>query len=249
MMTDLKDPTPATAANDAPDPLASLHKMSTTAGISSQEYVAINIPSLIALLLGAASVLAVLVPNPLLLIPVLGVITGLVSLRQIRQSNGTQTGRAFAVIGIVLSLALGALVLVRAMVERNRGRADHAAIEQRIDELGRYVSAREYDKAYALFSDRFRNRVNRTQFDATWDTAQAYPELGAIRSMKWNQTGLIIEKDPNSPTRVCSAYALVQFEKTSEMARHPLVFRTVGGQWMLDDVPQMFPSRQRRPTR
>jgi hypothetical protein len=241
--------TSAHAADFAADPLASLHKMSTTAGISSQEYVAINVPSLLALLLGAASVLAVLMPVPLLLIPVLGVMTGLVSLSQIRRSNGTQTGRGFALLGIVLSLVIGGLVLVRAVVEQNRGRADQAAIAQKIEEFGRHISAKEYDKAYALFSERFRARVERATFDATWEQSQSYPELGRIESMKWNQTGIIIEKDPNSENRVSSAYAWVKFEKSPEMARHPMVFRTVDGQWVLDDIPQVFPSRQRRPTR
>lgn len=252
-MTDLKDTTPPAtsgpAADAASDPLASLHKMSTTAGISSHEYVAINIPSLLALLLGAASVLAVLMPVPLLLIPAAGVIMGLASLWQIRRSSGTQTGRGFAMVGIVLSLAIGGLVLVRSVVEQNRGRADRADIVQKIEELGRHVSAKEYDKAYALFSDRFRNRVNRTAFDATWDAAQTYSELGRIESMKWNQTSIIFEQDPASGTRVSSAYAWVKFEKSPEMARHPVVFRTVDGQWAIDDIPQVFPSRQRRPTR
>jgi hypothetical protein len=252
-MTDLKDTTlptaPATTDASGSDSLASLHKMSTTAGISSQEYVAINVPSLLALLLGAASVLAVLMPVPLLLIPAVGVITGLVALSQIRRSNGTQTGRGFALLGIVLALAIGGLVLVRAVVEQNRGRADRAVLAQKIEELGRHVSAKEYDKAYAMFSDRFRARVNRTAFDATWDQAQGYPELGRIVSMSWNQTSIAVEKDPNSENRVSSAYAWVKFEKSPEMARHPIVFRTVDGQWVLDDIPQMFPSRQRRPTR
>lgn len=252
-MTDLKDTIPpATSARpdeSGADALASLHRMSTTAGISSQEYVAINIPSLLALLLGIASVLAVIMPSPLLLIPIAGVITGLVSLGQIRRSNGTQTGRGFALIGIVLSLAIGGWVLVQSVVERSRGRADREVVAKKIEELGRHVSAKDYEKAYALFSDRFRNRVNRAAFDATWDASQSYPELGRIVSMEWNRTDIAEEQDPASATRVASAYAWVKFEKTDEMARHPVVFRTVGGQWVIDDVPQMFPSRQRRPTR
>src|SRR5829696_1063065 len=104
------------ARGDVPDPLATLHKMSTTAGVSSQEYVAINIPSIIAMVLGLASVMAVPVPV-LLVVPLAAIVTGLVSLSQIRQSNGTQTGRGFALLGIVLALAIGGFVFVRAVTD------------------------------------------------------------------------------------------------------------------------------------
>ena len=43
-----------------PDPLAKLHKMSTTAGVASQQYVAVNTSAVIAALLGVASALALL---------------------------------------------------------------------------------------------------------------------------------------------------------------------------------------------
>src|SRR4051794_22135980 len=99
-MTDPHDPSATatvpddrrTATDDGPDPLASLHKMSTTAGITSQEYVAINIPSIIALVLGLASIVAVVVPI-LLVVPLAAIVTAVASLRQIRDSNGTQSGR------------------------------------------------------------------------------------------------------------------------------------------------------------
>jgi hypothetical protein len=253
-MTDLKDtsiapaPTPGVAHDHpGPDPLASLHKMSTTAGITSQEYVAINIPSILALLLGVASVLAVLSPV-FLLLPVAGVVVSLVALSQIRASNGTQTGRAFALTGIVLSLAIGGFVLVRAVVHRSQTAADRDAIVRQIAELGRYINARDYEKAYAMFSDRFHNRVNRGTFDAVWEQSQAYPQLGRISSMRWNETSIFFQDEPGTGTRVASAYAWVQFEKSPELARHPLVFRKVGGKWIIDDASQMFPSERRRPT-
>src|SRR6476660_5325715 len=69
--------------DSGPDPLASLHKMSTTAGITSQEYVAINIPSIVAFVLGIASLVAVL--NPVLLVlPLAAVVTAYAALSQIR---------------------------------------------------------------------------------------------------------------------------------------------------------------------
>src|SRR4051794_31568703 len=102
-MTELQDPTPPApppgAAPPDDDPLAHLHKMSTTAGVSSQDYVAINIPSLVAFVLGLASVLAAVFPVALLL-PALSIAFAIASLSQINRSNGTQTGRGFAYLGI-----------------------------------------------------------------------------------------------------------------------------------------------------
>lgn len=252
-MTQLKDKTPQSPADrpsgggyDDQNPLASLHKMSTTAGISSQEYVAINLPSIIALLVGLASVLAALSPV-LLLVPVAGVAVGLVALSQIRASNGTQTGRAFAWLGIVLSLAVGSLVLAGAVVERSRTAADRGVIINQIAELGRTLDAEDYDKAYAMFSDRFRNRVNRAVFEGVWKQSQSIPELGRIVSMHWNETSIYFEDEPGSGTRVASAYAWVNFSKGKDRARHAIVFRKAGGTWVIDDAPQLFPGERRRP--
>jgi len=234
----------ATPPDDGPDPLASLHKMSTTAGITSQEYVAINIPSIITVLVGLASLLAVISPL-LLVVPVAGVILGYVSLSQIRASNGTQTGRAFAWVGIVLSLVIGTSVLVAALVERSRTAADRAEIVSQIEKLGRHVAAREYDPAYAMFSPRFQNRINKATFDGTWDQSQKVAGLGKIVSMEWNRTSILFQDEPESGTRVATAYAWVTFAEGKEKARHPLIFRKSGGKWTIDDAPQIFPTERR----
>ena len=55
----------------AADPLSKLHKMSTTAGLASQQYVAVNIAAVMAALLGVASGLSVFSPL-LLVIPIVG---------------------------------------------------------------------------------------------------------------------------------------------------------------------------------
>lgn len=247
-MTDLQDPTPAPPAGPAPaddDPLSHLHKMSTTAGVSSQDYVAINIPSIIALVLGLASVLAAVFPVALL-IPAVSVVFGLVSLSQIRRSNGTQTGRGFAYLGILISLAIGGFVLARQVVTRQQSRLDRDEIIARIEELGRYISAKDYDKAYAMFTDRFHARIDRAKFDATWDQMQSYPTYGAIKSMRWNQIDIAFEEDPESGSKQASAFTWVQYEKTAEPARNPFVLRKVGGKWMFDDAPQVFPAERPR---
>jgi hypothetical protein len=236
-----------TAPGDAPDPLASLHKMSTTAGISSQEYVAINIPSIVAPVLGLASVVAVL--NPVLLVvPLAAIITAVAALRQIRESNGTQTGRGFAWLGIVLALAIGGFVFVRAATDQFQSRADRQAIIGKMEELGRLVHARQYEQAYAMFSPRFQNRINRATFDAMWDLNQKYPDLGAISRMEWNRTTIDFKDDPDSGARVGYAAAWVRFEKSNEPARYTFVFRKSGPNWLIEDAPTVFPA-ERAPRR
>src|SRR4051794_39838641 len=106
-MTDLKpNPTQSNAPGD--DPLSHLHKMSTTAGLGTTEYVAVNGMSIVALILGLASSLS-LFANELLVIPVVAVILGIWALIQIKDSNGTQTGRFLAFFGMFCALLFTAL--------------------------------------------------------------------------------------------------------------------------------------------
>ena len=96
------------------DPFAHLHKMSTTAGLGSGDYVAINGTAIAAILLGVCSALVLFNSLIFLLIPLLGVIAAIVAFKQISASNGTQTGREVAAIGMLLSfLGLGITLQTR----------------------------------------------------------------------------------------------------------------------------------------
>src|SRR2546421_5328731 len=107
-------PTQSPAAPKAPlvddDPLAHLHKMSTTAGLGSGDYVAVNGTAVFALLLGVASALA-LMTEVLLIIPLVCVVAAVVAWGQIRHSNGTQTGKGLVIVAMALGLGLGGFVL------------------------------------------------------------------------------------------------------------------------------------------
>ena len=98
------------------DPLAHLHKMSTTAGLGTTEYVAINPLAVATVFLGLASALALL-DNTLLAIPVLALIGAIFSLRQIARSGGTQTGKGLAVLGLLLAVGFSGIVLARSMYD------------------------------------------------------------------------------------------------------------------------------------
>ena len=234
---------PRPAGGDEPDALAHLHKMSTTAGITSQEYVAINIPSIVALVLGMASLVAVISPV-LLVVPVAAVVTALAALSQIRASNGTQTGRGFAILGIVLALGIGGIVLAREVMERFQRQADRQVIATKIDELGKLVRDKQYEQAYQRFSTRFQNRINRQTFDAKWEATQAYHDVGRITSIEWNRANMIFQSDPASGASVAFAVAWLKFEKVSEPARYTFEFRKSGSNWEIDDIPSLFPTEK-----
>src|SRR5438067_1559244 len=72
------------------DPIAALHKMSTTAGVGTTEYVAINNLAIVAAVLGLVTGLAFF-GAPFMLIGVAGILCGIVALKQITDSNGTQS--------------------------------------------------------------------------------------------------------------------------------------------------------------
>src|SRR5438477_8310665 len=135
------------------DPLAHLHKMSTTAGLGSGDYVAVNGTAVFALLLGIASALA-LMTEVLLVLPLAGLVTAIIGLRQINHSNGTQTGKGLVVIAMVLALGLGGFVLGRWATEGWRTREDRKAIHQLIADFSAKVKADDVSGAYQLFSPR-----------------------------------------------------------------------------------------------
>src|SRR5271167_101284 len=96
-----------TDPSDELDPFQRLHKMSTTAGLGSGDYVAINNAALTALLLGIASCLVLWGSTLLLVIPALSVLSAILAFRQVSASNGTQTGKGMALLGLLLSLGMG----------------------------------------------------------------------------------------------------------------------------------------------
>jgi hypothetical protein len=155
------------------DPIASLYKMSTTAGVGSQEYVAINNVAIASAVLGFCTALAFL--GPLFLVLALaGIICGFMALRQIRNSSGTQGGRAVAWIGVVLSLAMAGSVVGYNITDRLREREDERKINALIQQMGRDVMAGNYAKAYTVFDADFQAAWKLQAFELKWKTQQSF---------------------------------------------------------------------------
>jgi hypothetical protein len=235
----------APRAGEEDDPLAHLAKMSTTAGVGSQDYVAVNLAAIVAALLGLASVLAIL-NGSWLVIPAAGVVCAIVAWRQIRNSNGTQTGNGVALIGMVLSLLIGGGVLAAMAVHAMAEHREEQGVAAALRDLGQDLSAGRYHEAYTRFSDRFHERVPEERFTEIWETAIAKNmALGRVKTLKWNDRA-IFDDDAGTGRRVAMAGAIAEFEKPlNPPPRWDVRLSKARGsdQWQIEDIQQVFPQK------
>ena len=224
---------------DGADPLMHLHKMSTTAGLGSTDYVAINPTSVLAVILGLASVGAVLFDKILLIIPLAAVICAIVALYQISHSGGTQTGRGLAVLGLLLSLGFAGYVGYQSFAKLQQERRDRATIETLISQFTGHIQKAEFDKGYNLFSPRFQERVKLQEFsdrmkyvqDGSWGKLQSISTSGRYA----------FNSDPTTGIRIAQTILQMRLDKYPEPSNQEAVFRLVGGQWKIEDIPGLFP--------
>lgn len=218
--------------------LAGLHKMSTTAGVTNTDYVAVNQLAIAAVLVGLVSGLAFL-SLVMLVIPLVGIIMSWVALRQIKDSAGTQTGQLMAMLGMVLSVgcALGA----GAMEYRDYAsvQGDSRKIAQTVSSVGELIRTRDYAAAYKLFDDDFHNRVKPEKFRETWELAQRDDRWGRLQVMEWNQVTPVFESAAGSKT----AYVKLRmkFEKLQSEDRFDALLLKVGDKWLIQHLPTFFP--------
>jgi hypothetical protein len=234
----------AAVAND--DPLRTLHKMSRTAGLGSNEYVAINPFSVAAVFFGLASGL-VIFDALFLVVPAVAVILGLVALYQIRHSNGTQTGRGLSWLAIGLAVLFTALLGSKQILQIIGTQSDKRAIAQLVRDFGADISARNYDAAYAKMSPRFTERVDKKAFVEEFNgRLQDNPNYGAIQGMEWN--GLVnFDVDARTNDPIAGSVAIITVKNKSEGVeregkdRRDIRFRKRGDAWKIDDMPEFFP--------
>ena len=244
-MPDL-EPQPAAHADrpdPAPDPLAGLYRMSTTAGVSTQEYVAINPTAIAALILGCGSVL-VLLTDMFLVVPAAGVVCGLVAINQIRKSNRTQTGIVLAALGLLLSLVIGGGKAGYDAVTALRTTADERQIATLMHQLGDDLAARNYEKAYARFDDRFRERVSLATFVQSWDGFNDPKVMGPLRSVDWNEQRMAMDDRVDTGGKVANGMAFFKYANNDQPRRVVFGFEKLGGVWRVDDIEGLFPQKK-----
>jgi hypothetical protein len=242
-MTDFREPTASsvtpTGAAVSPssgDALHNLYRMSRTAGLGSGDYVAINNTSILALLLGLASLLAILFPL-MAVIPVLAVVVGVMALVQIRSSNGTQSGRVFATLGILLGIVLGGATIGKMVMAGVQERRDEAAIDGVIKRLSDFIVAKQYSQAYqTLFSEDFKKNISEKDFETRWESF--VPAVGNVVSIGWGGRAEFVHIKETGITRAI-ATGTMKFEKFDN-AQQPFVFVNRDGEWVIDEVKQLF---------
>src|SRR5205823_2030033 len=120
------------------------------------------------LLLGIASALVLFGAYLLYLIPLAGVFCAVLAFRQVADSNGTQSGRILASVGLLLSLGFGGFMIARESYESVRNRADEKLIDGVLVQLDADVKADTYADAYQLCDDHFKQRIAQPLFEQRW---------------------------------------------------------------------------------
>ena len=221
-----------------PDPFSNLHKMSITAGLGSGDYVAINGMAIASILLGIASAVVLFNNAIFLALPVLGAVAGIWAWVQISKSNGTQTGREIAAIGLLLSMGFGGFFGAKTIYGSYRNHTDEDQIVANVQKLGDLVKAGDYDDAYSLFDDRFKKQFPKPVFESTWRRVLASPIFGSLQSITWNHL-LVFDVDPVDETPTASGMMLMK-ANPPEPYRLNMGFRNVEGAWLIDQVPTLF---------
>ncbi len=228
------------------DPLTHLHRMSTTAGIGTGEYVAINNFSIAALLLGVGGSLALFHPI-WLVVPLVAAIFSIVALRQVRQSNGTQTGGGFAWLGLVLAIGFFAFIGARTIMANRAQHADEQKVVNLIDRFGSLIEKSEYAQAYQLFSEEFQKRrpVSVDTFTQKWQQVEKLPAYGKLTGLRWNGQ-MLFQDEPATGVRYAMTQILLSFQKAPAPMRLTARFRMEPDGWKFDDLPELFPAPEKR---
>jgi hypothetical protein len=221
------------------DPFLHLHKMSTTAGLGSGDYVAINGTAIACILLGLGSAFVLFNWVVLLIIPFLGLIAGILAWKQIGRSNGTQTGREVAIVGLLLSLGFGGFYSASKVYADLQNRSDEEHIVANVHKLGDLIHDGKFSDAYALFDDDFHKKVSPAEFEAGWKLQIIKnPYLGNVRKIEWNKL-LTFEVSPLDNSKQANGMMLL-YARPEEPIRIHLSFRFVDGNWLIDQFPELF---------
>jgi len=248
-MSDLQTPnapqSPSESNAASGEALSHLYKMSTTSA-GGQEYIAINGTSIAALLLGVASVLA-MAADVFLIVPLAGIFCAIIAIVQIRNSSGTQSGRGFAIGGMLLALLIGGAKVAMAARDWSQTRAETQAVVPMVDQLSNDVKQARYEEAYEdLFTSTFRARVSLKQFSDAWGQVAASQELGPVKSIRWNQQRIEFFDVGTSGVRMAYVMCLINFTHFKDTSREVITFSTRDGPWKIDNIEWLFPEKKQK---
>lgn len=230
-------PTPPRPRAADDDPLAHLHKMSTTAGLGSGEYVAVNSFAVFALILGLASLLT-LIENLLLIIPLACVVISVIAWRQINQSNGTQTGKGLIAVALLCALGVGGFVFAREATEGVRTRNDRFAIDRTLVEWGGKIKSGDFAGAHQMLAAPLREQLPPETFNVRMGFFRQSELYGALQNATTN--GLVMfDTNPETDERYAKTKLTMHLEKTS--ASDEVTLRKEEGRWVITAMPNFLP--------
>jgi len=230
------------------DALGALHKMSTTAGIASADYVAVSNLAVFTGVVGVATALAIIWWQ-LAILALPAVLLGLLALRSIRRSNGTLTGGPLAIVGIALAVLLAGAGLVAAYLRDAALEPTRKAINARVEEWGRRIVDGNDRGAYELFDSDWRKQVSLDAFSQNLRAWQAPWQEPDPRGY-----GKILRVQPNNRfyfyraagAPMVSTRATLIFEKPGVEVTLAFDFRKQpDGSWLIDFC-ELFPNVQPR---
>lgn len=224
------------------DSLGSLHKMSRTAGLSGQEYVAVNATAVAALLLGLVSSAAVMA-DILLILPLATLVVAIVAIIQVRNSGGTQTGQGLAIGGLILAIVFCGFVGGNAIAERQTINAEKGEIANLISQLGTNISKGDYDAAWDQFGPAFTAGVKKETFKTIWAQNQANPLYGHISGMHWNGF-LDVQIDKESGVRIARGYVIMDLDGGRSDKRSTIFRKIPDRGWVIESIESYFPQAQ-----
>jgi hypothetical protein len=250
-MPDLQSQSQAGAGvSDSADALSHLAKMSGTGSAFGQaDYVAINPVAIAALVFAMVSLLSLLFTF-FLIAAAVGVFTGLLALRQISQSNGTQSGRLFAIGGLLVSLLVGGGVGAQEAMEWQTTRAQSQQCAELLARFGAELRAEHYQGAYdTLTTDAFRQRVDLARFMGIFQQLQSIPSYGKIESIEWRGQPMSFAPVADSDAKTATTMARMKFEKFPEPMPEGMIMTNKSGSWQIDNIPRLFPEKRQKRSR
>ena len=234
----------APAGDAGLDHLAHLHRMSRTAGLGSSEYAAVNVAAVVAVLIGAASALALVTPV-FLFLPVLGTIIALVAIKQVRGSNGTQTGLGLAVLALALSFGLTAFTGVKALAAAARERVDVEQLDRLTVDFGKDLAEKRYADAYKRTDTRFQEMVTTERLEGLFTELEHAPAIGPLKGVSTPKL-FNIEVDPETGLRMATSKATFETEKRTGPTAlvTDITYRHDGTGWHIYAIPQLFQAQK-----
>jgi hypothetical protein len=230
--------TPPASPTSAPENaagLARLHKMSTTAGVGLGEYRAVNGLAVTSLVLGIASWMSWLHPM-LFLLPVVGVVMGVLAIVQIRRSSGTQSGIGLAGTGIVLSMLLGGWAFTVSAGERHRVIEHRREIDAVAVEFGEALAAADYARAYRLTDTNFQREISLERFVSVFSSESG--RLGGFHGAASNSLARVVVPEEGPPT--AEARLIIQIGLPDPFSQTVRLVRREEG-WRFTEFEAWFP--------